>query len=390
MMEKPEGSSALLGNRYQVQRSLGAGGMSIVYLARDLMLERPVAIKLLRQDFSKDSGFRDRFRQEAKDAANLSHPNIVTVHDFGFDSGRLFIVMEYIPGTDLKTIIRQSGQMKAGEAIPLMIQACAGIGYAHRAGLVHCDVKPHNMLVTPDQRLKVTDFGIARVLSTIHPDEKSDVVWGSPQYFSPEQARGRAPSPASDVYCLGIIMYEMLAGRLPFISNDPIELSRMHKETLPPPLHQLNQSISPELEQIINKVLSKEPSSRYRSADQLGRILTSFIQSAGSYDSVIPQIPAQTGQTPVSNPTIQALSPETTTPQPSIPTSPPQVQTISGLHKSVPPSLDQSKDAAQHKETTNFDWITIGLGLLTAISLSGLIPFWIYVWFKMNSVPPIP
>jgi serine/threonine protein kinase len=174
-MEKGEAYTSLLGNRYQIQRSLGTGGMSVVYLARDLMLERPVAIKVLRQDFSTDTGFRDRFRQEAKAAANLSHPNIVTVHDFGFDTGRLYIVMEYIPGTDLKTIIRQNGCFKIEDAIPLIVQACAGIGYAHRAGLIHCDVKPHNMLVTPDQRLKVTDFGIARALATIHPDEKSEV-----------------------------------------------------------------------------------------------------------------------------------------------------------------------------------------------------------------------
>jgi eukaryotic-like serine/threonine-protein kinase len=121
------------------------------------------------------------------------------------------------------------------EAIPLMVQACAGIGYAHRAGLVHCDVKPQNMLVTPDQRLKVTDFGIARALATIRPDEKYDVVWGSPQYFSPEQASGGAPSPSSDVYSLGVILYEMLAGELPFTSSDPSELARMHREVRPIP-----------------------------------------------------------------------------------------------------------------------------------------------------------
>ena len=210
--------------------------MAVVYRARDLMLERPVAVKVLREDFSRDEGFRERFRQEARAAANLSHPNIVTVHDFGLDAGRLFIVMEYLPGTDLKTYQGQRGRVSIDEALQLMIQACAGVGYAHRAGLVHCDIKPHNILVSPDHRVKVTDFGIARALATIHPDEKSDVVWGSPQYFSPEQASGAAPSPASDVYSLGIIFYELLTGQLPFNAAPRQSLPASIKKPHPLPL----------------------------------------------------------------------------------------------------------------------------------------------------------
>jgi serine/threonine-protein kinase len=202
----------ILNERYRLEERLGSGGMAVVYRAQDLMLERYVAIKVLRENFSDDPDFQERFRQEAKAAANLSHPNIVTVHDFGFDRGRLFIVMEYVPGTHLKDILQRRGRFAVDEAIGLMVQACAGVGYAHRAGLVHCDIKPHNFLITPDKRLKVTDFGIARALASIHPEEQVDVVWGSPQYFSPEQAAGGPPSPASDVYSLGIILYEMLTG----------------------------------------------------------------------------------------------------------------------------------------------------------------------------------
>src|SRR5271157_2698149 len=135
-------STPLLGNRYQLIQTLGTGGMAVVYRARDLMLERPVAIKVLRQDYSRDIAFRERFRQEAKAAANLSHPNIVTVHDFGLDRGQLFIVMEFVPGSDLKMLIKQRGRFSPESGLPLIIQACAGLGYAHRAGLVHCDVKP--------------------------------------------------------------------------------------------------------------------------------------------------------------------------------------------------------------------------------------------------------
>ena len=187
-------SIKLLNNRYQLHSKLGSGGMAIVFQARDLMLERDVAIKILRKDFSGNQNFQQKFRQEAKAAANLSHPNIVTVHDFGFDQEVLFIVMEFMSGITLKKYINQRGRLTTENAIPLMVQACAGIGYAHRAGFLHCDVKPQNIMVTPDQRVKVTDFGIARALASIRSDEQSSSVWGSPQYFSPEQAAGKAPS----------------------------------------------------------------------------------------------------------------------------------------------------------------------------------------------------
>ena len=190
--------------------------MALIYRGRDTLLGRYVAIKILRDDQAHGADFDRQFQNEARAAANLSHPNIVTVYDFGLDNGLPFIVMELVPGTDLKSLLRKRGRFPVEEGIPLIVQACAGIGYAHRAGLVHCDVKPHNMLVTPDERLKVTDFGIARALATLNPAERSDVVWGSPQYYSPEQAAGHAPSPASDVYSLGVVSYEMLTGTLPF------------------------------------------------------------------------------------------------------------------------------------------------------------------------------
>jgi serine/threonine-protein kinase len=221
----------LLNNRYQIEGRIGSGGMAEVYRARDLMLERIVAIKLLREGFSTEASFRERFRQEAK-AAVTTRPNIVTIHDFGFDDQQIFIVMEYVPGTDLKTILESRGKLSVDEALPLIIQACAGVGYAHRAGLVHCDVKPHNMIVTPDQRLKVTDFGIARALASIHPQEVSHVVWGSPQYFSPEQAAGLPPTPATDVYGLGVVLYEMLTGRYRL---QPAQQAVMHRNVPPTP-----------------------------------------------------------------------------------------------------------------------------------------------------------
>lgn len=358
-METEHASSVapILGNRYQLVQTIGTGGMAVVYRARDLMLERPVAVKVLRQDFTNNEAFRERFRQEARAAANLSHPNIVTVHDFGLDAGRLYIVMENVPGTDLKTILKQRGRLSMDEAIPLIVQACAGIGYAHRAGLVHCDVKPHNMLVAPDQRLKVTDFGIARALATIQPDEQHEVVWGSPLYFSPEQASGQAPSPASDVYSLGVVLYEMLTGQLPFNSNDSSELARMHREVPPPSPRELNPDIPPALEQILLKVLAKEPSARYRTADQLGRVLLNFSQYANPYAARIPD----------SNHVSPA--PETAARTAASPAAP---------YNYPAPMMEDPE--------TEIDWASIGLGLLAILTVGGLIPFWIYVWFTLN--PP--
>jgi serine/threonine-protein kinase len=341
-MEEPR----LLNKRYQLLEPLGKGGMAIVYRARDQMLERLVAVKVLREDCSGDPAFQERFRQEAKAAANLSHPNIVTMHDFGLDNGQLFLVMEYVPGTDLKTLIKQHGRFSPEEALPLLIQACAGIGYAHRAGLVHCDVKPQNMLVTPDMRLKVADFGIARALSTIHPDEQSELVWGSPQYFAPEQATGAAPAPASDVYSLGIIMYELLTGSLPFQATTGVELARLHVEEEPPLLSEMIADISPTLEQILTKVLSKEPSQRYRTADQLGRVLLNFGNTRSA--------PAL------------ALTPEAS----------PEVLTTSS-----------AKAAPAPASATEIDWASVSLGLVALVAVLGLIPFWMWIYFVYN--PPI-
>jgi serine/threonine-protein kinase len=376
-MEQSAPNTPLLNNRYQLLHTIGTGGMAFVYRAHDRMLERPVAIKILRQDFSDDADFRERFRQEARAAANLSHPNIVTVHDFGFDAGKLFIVMEYVPGTDLKTMIKQRGKFKVEEAINLISQACEGIGYAHRAGLVHCDIKPHNILVTPDGRVKVTDFGIARALASIQPDEQSDVVWGSPQYFSPEQAAGQAPSPASDVYSLGVILYEMLAGRLPFTATDPEELARQHRETQPVPPRRYNFDIPEPLEQIILKVLSKEPSQRYRSADQLGRVLRNILQRTDSFGNTVASAPSPAATQPR-----MASLPR---PQPSQPV---RVFTNASPAPAMPiPTQGLTNESEDH--SLDIDWLTVLLGLIATLAVGGLIPLWLYVYqyWSLNPVP---
>lgn len=357
--------ASILNQRYRLDETIATGGMSVVYRAHDLTLERTVAVKVLRSDFTSDEAFRARFHQEAKAAANLTHPNIVTVYDFGLDEGSnsLFIVLEHVPGIDLKALIEKKGYFTLGETLPLMIQACAAIGYAHRAGLVHCDVKPHNMIVSPDQRLKVTDFGIARALASIPQDEKSEVVWGSPQYFSPEQAAGGPPSPASDVYSLGVILYEMLTGRLPFISQDVHQLVQMHRYLAPRPPSQYNQAIPSDVDQTILKVLSKEPSTRYRTADQLGRVLMAFNRPRAAAAQ-------QAG-----------LQPAAPAPRATLPTPAPQPPAVT----MYPPSaLPRQMISVPEEDPLDIDWLTWGLGLLALLAAGGLIPFWVWVYFTFS------
>ncbi|MEN8242133.1 MAG: protein kinase [Chloroflexota bacterium] len=360
----------LLNKRYRLSEPIGRGGMAMVFLGQDLMLERDIAVKLLRSQYAKDPAFRERFRQEAKAAANLSHPNLVTIYDFGYDQQRLYIVMEYVPGDDLNSIIHEKGRLSIKEGLELGIKACKGIGYAHRAGLVHCDVKPHNFLVTADHQLKVTDFGIARALASINPDEQSEVVWGSPQYFSPEQASGEAPSPSSDVYSLGVVLYLMFTGQLPFIGKTSSELARLHRNANPIPPRELNPFISAELEEVILKVLAKEPSARYRTADQLGRVLQMILDQTKANNSqninsiVTPQTPKpQAASTP--NPPIAPVSPNL-----SPATQPPLVKNSSLQPDPLPASA-------------GIDWTSVTLALLAVASWGGLIPFFIWVYHNI-------
>lgn len=337
----------LLGGRYEIINHLGQGGMADVYHARDLNLQRDVAIKIMRDTWISDPTFQANFLQEARAAANLAHPNIVTIFDFGHDNGRYFIVMEYVHGTDLKTLLRRRGILPVSEAIDLTIQMCAGVGYAHRAGLVHCDLKPQNVLVGSDGVVKITDFGIARALATIQPDEHNQIVWGSPLYFAPEQAAGMPPSPASDVYALGVTLYEMLTSTLPFESKDAQILAELHQTALPPAPRTLRADIPDALEQIILKVLSKEPSARYRTADQFGRVLMSF----------------------ASQPLTAAVHPQ------SVPAEPPQSDPMAPTTMMEPTGLE------------TIDWLALVLGLLAFLAVGGLVPLWLWVCLQYPACP---
>ena len=215
----------VLDQRYELQEQIGGGGMADVYKAKDLLLNRPVAVKILHDQFKSDTEFIDKFNREAQAAARLSHPNIVNIYDVGVMDGAHYIVMEYVPGRTLKDKIKQEGHLSVTEALTVAKGIASALSHAHANNLVHCDIKPHNILMMPDGSAKVADFGIARAVTESTMTYTGNVV-GSVHYFSPEQAKGTMITPKSDVYALGVVLYEMLTGTLPFTGETPVTRAR--------------------------------------------------------------------------------------------------------------------------------------------------------------------
>ncbi len=253
--------------RYRVVRKLGTGGMANVYLAEDQELGRRVAIKMLDDRHSQDEQFVERFRREAKSAAGLSHPNIVSIYDRGEAEGTYYIAMEYLEGRTLKELLVARGPTPIAVAIDYARQILGAVGFAHRNGIVHRDIKPHNVVVAPDGRLKVTDFGIARS-GTSQMTEAGSII-GTAQYLSPEQAKGAPVTPASDIYSVGIVLFEMLTGSVPFTGDTPLEIAMKHLSETPEPPSANRPEVSHELDSIVLRALAKNPADRYQSAEEM-------------------------------------------------------------------------------------------------------------------------
>src|SRR3954453_5439200 len=253
-------------NRYRVQRRIGSGGMADVYLADDAQLGREVALKVLHRRFARDREFVERFRREASAAAGLQHPNVVSVFDRGEYDGTYYIAMEYLAGRTLKDVIREEAPLAQQRVISLAIQILQAAAFAHRRGVIHRDFKPHNVIVGPDYRLKVTDFGIARAGASEMTETGS--IMGTAQYLSPEQAQGQRVGAPSDLYSIGIIVYEMLAGRVPFGGDSAVSIALKHVSDAPPRLRDLRPDVHPRLEQAVGRALLKDPAQRYASADE--------------------------------------------------------------------------------------------------------------------------
>lgn len=262
----------LLADRYRIQAKVGDGGMAVVYKAMDVVLHRIVAIKVLRPQYAGDEEFVQRFRREAQAAASLSHPNVVNIFDVGQDGDVHYIVLEYVQGQNLKEVVRAQGRLAPSRAVQIARAVARALEAAHRRQLIHRDIKPHNILITPEGRVKVTDFGLARAASAATLTETGTVI-GSVHYFSPEQARGQSFGPASDLYSLGVVLYELLTGRVPFQGDSPIAVALKHLQEEPVAPRDIVPGIPDWLNDVVLKALAKQPEQRYTSATEMARAL---------------------------------------------------------------------------------------------------------------------
>lgn len=350
--------SKIYGGRYEVLEQIGAGGMAIVYKAKDLLLHRIVTIKVLREQFVSDEDFVRRFRREAQSAASLSHPNIVSVYDVGKEGDTEYIVMEYVEGRNLKEIIREFAPLSNDQTINLARQITGAIQNAHQHHIIHRDIKPHNILVTADGHAKVTDFGIARAVSSATVTHTGDII-GSVHYLSPEQAKGLASNEQSDIYALGIVLYELLTGKVPYDGETPIAIALKHLQEQPVLPSKLNPRIDKEFEAVIMRAIAKSPQQRYMSAKDLLEDLN-HIQAGRPITKL--EIPA-------------AVDPEAT-------------QTHKGLGEILAPIpvQDAAKDSGEKKplpakqnNKKRLRWLVGGLTLIVLLALGVVIKDYISV-----------
>ena len=257
-----------INNRYEIIRTIGEGGMANVYLGYDTILDRNVAIKVLRGDLSSDEKFVRRFQREALSASSLSHPNIVEVYDVGEDNGLYYIVMEYIDGKTLKQLLKKRGSLTLSEAIDIMLQITDGMAHAHDSYIVHRDLKPQNIMIKDDGQIKITDFGIAMALNATQLTQTNSVM-GSVHYLPPEQAAGKGCTIQSDIYSMGIIFYELLTGELPFKGDSAVEIALKQMKDPLPDVHKMNKDIPQSIENIILKATAKNPKNRYQNVREM-------------------------------------------------------------------------------------------------------------------------
>jgi eukaryotic-like serine/threonine-protein kinase len=293
----------LIADRYELEQLLGSGGMSDVFRARDNQLDRRVAIKILHERHAGDPESLARFRREARAVARLSHPNIVTVIDRGNDAGRQYIVFEHVDGENLKELVGRSGRLPVRRALELALAVADGLAFAHRQGLVHRDVKPQNVLLSREGEVKVTDFGIARSLEAEHGVTQAGTVLGTGEYLAPEQASGTPVSPATDVYSLGVVLWEMLAGEVPFDGENFVAVALRHVNEPLPSLRDVRPDVSPRLAAAVERALEKDPAHRFPSMAALAKELRAclveveeevpVVQDDGALTLITPPAPAR-------------------------------------------------------------------------------------------------
>ncbi len=341
-------SAEVIVGRYELGDRLGAGGMSTVVLAFDRRLERYVAVKLLAEHLADDTQFVSRFRREALAAARLVHPNIVQVFDFGLDdtSGRHYIVMEYIRGQSGAQILRDEGKLSVRDALDLVDGSCRGLHYAHRNGVVHRDVKPGNLLRSEEGQVKLADFGIAKATDGSAITQAGSVL-GTAAYLAPEQAHGEVATPRSDLYGLGVVTYQLLAGRLPYEATSLTELALAQQREHPPRLDEVNPAVSPALADAVDRALELEPEDRYADAEQMRRALESAGKDSDDSTRVVRR--ERTSATRV----VPPAQPQRT---PRAPRQP----------RPAPPGPVRDEQYAEPARKSNRGWLLVVLALVVA------------------------
>ena len=357
----------ILNKRYRLLTEIGAGKMAVVFRGEDTWRGVPVAVKVLRRAYVEDEAFLARLHSQAQAVASLVHPNIVTTYEVGQEGDCHYLVMELVEEPTLEELIRVGVPFSIGQALDIVIQICTAVGYAHRVGLVHGDIKPQNVFVSADGQVKVADFGIASALSPASVVE-GEIIWGTPHYFSPEQAAGENVSLTSDVYSIGVLTYEMLTGCPPFEAETGamssaigVALKRLREE--PVPLRQLNPDVPPQVERIVRKVMAKEPAARYRTADQLGRILDSYRRL--SEEPLVVRRPA------VVKPQPRQVEPEE----------------YEAVAKPQPRRVEPRE---YEEEEKGRDWLTVFLGMVAVLAVLCLIPFARLVYQRYSAAAPQP
>jgi eukaryotic-like serine/threonine-protein kinase len=361
----------LFDGRYRIQRKLGAGGMADVYLAEDQELGRRVAIKILNARHGNDDQFIERFRREAKNAAALNHPNIVSIYDRGEAEDTYYIAMEFLDGRTLKELIVGRGAAPINVAIEYARQILSALRFAHRHGIVHRDIKPHNVLVDGEGRVKVTDFGIARA-GTSQMTETGSIV-GTAQYLSPEQARGGEVDPRSDLYSLGIVLYELLTGKTPFDGETPVEIAMKHLSTAPKPPSKLRSDIPPELDMVVLRALAKNPDDRYQSADEMEADLERVARGAR-----VSATTADTATQVLSRPAAAVVAAEAATAATMIATPP------ATARDAPPPAIVEEEEGYQEGgDRPLWPWL-VAIGFIIAAVIAGF-----FVWQELSGAPQV-
>src|SRR5487761_2793416 len=335
--------NSIYNGRYELRSQIARGGTAHVYLAHDILLDRPVALKVLYPELSRNDSFVERFRREAQAAANLSHPNIVQVFDWGESENTYFIVMEYIDGEPLSSIIRTQAPISPDQAATVAGDIAQALGYAHRHGVIHRDVKPGNVLITQDGQVKVTDFGIARAIGADEQVTQTGLVMGTATYFSPEQAQGLEVDGRSDIYSLGVVLYEMVTGRAPFTGDTPVAIAYQHVREQPASPRSINPAIPSALEAIILQAMAKVPADRFRSADEMRADLDRFVR----------------GQTVLAQPPTEAFTGPATA-----------VIDAAAInaHLNIDDE-DEDEEFIERRATNTRKWLVAGLAIILAIVL---------------------